>query len=781
MPYIDGESLRARLQRERQLPVNEAIQIANEVADALQYAHAHGIIHRDIKPENILLQGGHALIADFGIALAASKSGAERMTATGMSLGTPQYMSPEQAMGDRELDARADVYALGAVLYEMLVGEPPFTGPTAQAVVAKVLTEAAPSARAKRANVPESVDDAIRVALEKTAADRFRMAAEFSAALSVPVATTRRVAAAPTPVASRHLLGFLAVAGVVLLALGAFGGTLFNRGGPLIVFGRASHVTWDPGLEITPALSPDGKFVAYAAGPLLNLHIMVRPVGEGRALRMTSDTLIAQTDPAWSADGSRILYMTASGVFSAPAGGGVARPEVPGDLNAPILSAVWSPSGSAIAFVRSDSLYVHESSSSTRAIAKVGTVSRCVWSPNGVFIACAAGNPFYSSPGSIFNNISPGWIVLCRVSDGSITTVTDSTSLHHSPAWSPDSKWLYMVSNRDGTNDVYAVPISGRGRASGPVERLTTGLGVHTISMSGNGTRLAYSRYSNRSSIWSLPIPTSPRTSSAAAVRLTNASETIETLTVSRDGKWLLFESDLPGNTDIFRIPSAGGEREQLTTDPADDFAPDLSPDGKEVVFHSWRSGSRDVYVARLDGGGVTAITHTPGQEAAGRWSPDGKTIAFTQFNGPPFGIWTTTRDAGGRWSQPRLIDRAGFYPIWSPDSKFIAFTTLAYSGDIRVIPADSGPARTIFPNSREISAPAWASDNRIYFSTHDDRGNASIWYLLPSGGAPVELIKFDPVLHPSYRTPIAVGNGKVYFTSEDRQSDLYVIEVRRP
>src|SRR5512134_2614664 len=151
MPYVEGESLRDRLRREHQLPVDDAVRIAREVADALQYAHGHGIVHRDIKPENILLHGGHAMVADFGIALAASRSdGGTRMTETGMSLGTPHYMSPEQAMGEREITPKADIYALGCVLYEMLAGEPPFTGPTAQAIVARVMTDLPRSIVAQR-------------------------------------------------------------------------------------------------------------------------------------------------------------------------------------------------------------------------------------------------------------------------------------------------------------------------------------------------------------------------------------------------------------------------------------------------------------------------------------------------------------------------------------------------------------------------------------------------------------------------------------------------------
>ncbi len=141
MPYVDGETLRGRLSREKQLSIADAVRIATEVADALEYAHKRGVIHRDIKPENVLLHEGRALVADFGIALAVQQAGGSRMTQTGLSLGTPQYMSPEQAMGEREITARTDIYSLGVVTYEMLSGDPPFTGSTLQAIVAKVITE----------------------------------------------------------------------------------------------------------------------------------------------------------------------------------------------------------------------------------------------------------------------------------------------------------------------------------------------------------------------------------------------------------------------------------------------------------------------------------------------------------------------------------------------------------------------------------------------------------------------------------------------------------------
>jgi len=185
MPFIEGETLRHRLTREKQLPIADAVRIATEVASALDYAHRRGVLHRDIKPDNILLHDGHVLVADFGIALAASRTeGGSRMTETGMSLGTPHYMSPEQAMGEREIHASSDVYALACVLYEMLMGEPPFTGPTVQAIIAKVMTDQPHAMTVHRKSIPPYLEAAVLTGLEKLPADRFTTAAEFSAALS---------------------------------------------------------------------------------------------------------------------------------------------------------------------------------------------------------------------------------------------------------------------------------------------------------------------------------------------------------------------------------------------------------------------------------------------------------------------------------------------------------------------------------------------------------------------------------------------------------------------
>ncbi len=184
MPYLSGETLQTRLDREHQLPIDEAVSVARAVASALDYAHRHGVIHRDVKPGNVLFQDGQAVVADFGIALAATSAAGERLTETGLSLGTPCYMSPEQATGDRPVDARTDVYALGCVLYEMLTGEPPHAGRSAQAVIARILTERPREVRQLRENVPPPLERAVMKALEKLPADRHLTAAKFGDALA---------------------------------------------------------------------------------------------------------------------------------------------------------------------------------------------------------------------------------------------------------------------------------------------------------------------------------------------------------------------------------------------------------------------------------------------------------------------------------------------------------------------------------------------------------------------------------------------------------------------
>ncbi|HEY6157434.1 MAG TPA: protein kinase [Gemmatimonadales bacterium] len=222
MPYVEGESLRDRLEREQQLPLDDAIRIAREVADALSYAHSHDLVHRDIKPENILLESGHAVVADFGIARAITAASGDRLTETGIAVGTPMYMSPEQGAGSQEVNGRSDLYSLGCVLYEMLAGHPPFTGRTAQEVLARHSMDAVPRITAARPTVPAAVEQAILAVLAKSPADRFATANRFADALGAgaEIASSRAVAGWGRP-RRRLALGATVVVGVVGVVAGA--------------------------------------------------------------------------------------------------------------------------------------------------------------------------------------------------------------------------------------------------------------------------------------------------------------------------------------------------------------------------------------------------------------------------------------------------------------------------------------------------------------------------------------------------------------------------------
>lgn len=294
MPYVEGESLRQRLDREKLLPVGEAVRIAREVAGALAYAHARGVVHRDIKPENLLLQSGHAVVADFGIALAITVAGGDRITMTGIVLGTPAYMSPEQAAGDPNVDSRSDLYSLGCVLYEMLVGEAPFTGPTAANVVAQHFSAEPRALTERRPEIPESIARAVSRAMAKSPGDRFATASAFAEALAGGDSATQ---AAARPNAKRFALsraGLISVAAVVLIALAAL---IFRpRGGPLL----------DPNAVAVFPFRVLGNDIAYLREGMVDL-LAAKLTGEGGFRSVDPRTVIA----AWrKAGGSETRDLT---------------------------------------------------------------------------------------------------------------------------------------------------------------------------------------------------------------------------------------------------------------------------------------------------------------------------------------------------------------------------------------------------------------------------------------------------------------------------------------
>ena len=335
LPFVRGESLRAKLDREHQLSIDEALTITQQVASALDYAHRQGLVHRDIKPENILLQEGEAMLADFGIALAVKEAGGNRLTQTGLSLGTPQYMSPEQATGDRGIDARSDVYSLAAVLYEMLAGEPPVTGASAQSMIAKLMTETPTHLRVLRSTVPVELDAAVARALSKTPADRFTSAGEFARALALKHSTEPTPPVAPTPRRSRMPLLIGAAAVVVVAAAVAAYALKGHAPGPATLGGKTQLTS--TGAVYYPAISPDGKQLAYltrhCTGAECTYSTVVQDVG-GTTTRTILEGATATDGIEWSPDRRNLVFAGTirgrNGSFLLSALGGEPRYLTPG-------------------------------------------------------------------------------------------------------------------------------------------------------------------------------------------------------------------------------------------------------------------------------------------------------------------------------------------------------------------------------------------------------------------------------------------------------------------
>ena len=788
MPYEAGRSLRERLDAEGVLPVEDALRIVRDLCEALSHAHQHGIVHRDIKPDNVLLSGRHALVTDFGVARAVTEAaGLATVGAGSTALGTPAYMAPEQTARGARVDHRADLYALGVLAYEILTGAPPLAGGSPPRSPAEVVG-AARELRRLRPDAPEALVGAIERCLATRPDERWQSADDLLAQLtSVRVSTAVAATARSRRVTGAALLGAAAV--TASLAALAFAWTRGRGADPPLRLGRSSQLTSERGLEVQPSISPDGRLVAYAAGSSLRMRIAVRPAGGGPPRWLTDGAANAWL-PRWSPDGARVLFLSRGGAFSVPAAGGPEREEVASRPGAMVRSATWSPHGREIAYARGDSLLARTvGTSRTRLVATGADLHSCSWSPDGASIACVSGNSFHvtvggvSGVGPMFGNLAPSRIVVVPGAGGGAVSVTDSVTLNQSPVWSPSGRTLYFVSNRNGRPDVYALDV--RATARGEPVRVTTGIGAQSLALSADGSRIAYAAYSSTANVWALPIPThAPATpvTPASATPVTTGNQTVEGVRVSADGRWLVYDSDLGGNSAIYRVPVAGGDVERLTHGRTDDFRGTLSPSARELAYHSFRTGARNIFLLTLGGGPPRQLTRSAGRELAmANWSPDGSALSLFDLRNAA--ALVMRRDRHGDWGAPRVVARNAWRPEWSPDGRTIAFVSPS-EGRIGLVPADSGA-------SRELYAPAaggplaelalFAPGGReLYFKSHDASGRASFWSIATSGGRPRLLVRFDDPARSSNRFDFASDGKRFYFTIEDRESDIWVAEVER-
>jgi tRNA A-37 threonylcarbamoyl transferase component Bud32 len=498
MPYIEGETLRDTLDRETQLGIDEAVRIATEVADALDYAHRHGVIHRDIKPENILLHDGRPLVADFGIALAVREAGGQRLTETGLSLGTPQYMSPEQATGDRQLDARSDVYSLGAVLYEMLAGEPPVTGPNAQAMIAKLITERPTRLRVVRDTVSGAIDAAVARALAKTPADRFPTAAAFARALAAPGAVAA-AAAAPS-----HRRWALVIGGVVVLAVAGGGYLAFRRPAAPVREGALRTRLTNSGRAYDAQLSPDGAFVLYLErhrcpnGPSCPYDVVIQETTESGARRVVA-TIASGHLGGWNPDGRRFLLARNEG--------GQERVSVVSVLGTEVLHnvgpAAWTPFP--------DTMLTWASGRTPQAWLRVARASDAT-AVDSIRVPGAAGirNAWMAPDGR--------WFAVTYTDSGVFTTpapaivsrrgvlIDSMPDGGHFLGWSPSSRAVYLARERADRIDIVRQAIDPRtGRRAGLAVVATR---VASLTASLTGTTLAIAeRGPVQTDLWAIARP----------------------------------------------------------------------------------------------------------------------------------------------------------------------------------------------------------------------------------------------------------------------------------
>ncbi|MBI3982980.1 MAG: serine/threonine-protein kinase [Gemmatimonadetes bacterium] len=680
MPYVEGESVRERLTREKQLPVADAVRIATEVAAALDYAHRRGVIHRDIKPENILLHDGQALVADFGIALAVSSAGGARLTETGMSLGTPHYMSPEQAMGEREITARSDVYALGVTLYEMLVGEPPFTGPTAQAIVAKLLTDDPHPIAQLRRTVPPHVEVAVMTALEKLPADRFTSGAAFAEALaagSVRVGgVSRRIATARVaPTGAAWTLGGVAAVATIAALWGWLRPTTPAR--------REATRRAVIELPSVPTLSSDGSLMLYVAQDGSQTAIFARPVAslEGVPIPGTE----GGTAPFISPDGSRVGFLREGQIFVVPfSGGGAARVRGATLLGLEAVTPAWTPDG------------------------------RIVYTDRG------------------------GGLIVVRPDGSAPDTLTrPDPGVHHlSPSVLPDGRTVLFAEIPRG--NVEQASIGAVSLASKQPRTLVTGgattpryVDGHLLYVLADGTLMAVPFDVGRGALTGEPVPLPDR---VAVDRFGVASLAVAPGLVIYQR--VLFLAHL---VELDR----GGRSSRLLSEAGSWHHPRYSPNGAAVVLDQRAGEARDVWILGRQSEALSRVTRV-GDGHDPVWTPDGKAVTFLSFGTEGNPLKNASADGSGdaRPLPPALVGGVPLDIVhpgtWLPDGSGYVAGVRDSSGrsDLWLLPTDGGGPTRLVGSDYDEHSPAVSADGHWLAYRSDETGRGEIYVRALRGGA---------------------------------------------
>jgi Tol biopolymer transport system component len=727
-------------------------------------------------------------------------TGQQLLTSTGVALGTPMYMAPEQAMADPHQDHRVDIYALGLLGYELLTGRAPFSATTAQEMLAAHVTAVPDPVEKYRAAVSPALAAVVMKCLAKKPADRWQTAEEVLQhlePLATPSGGTTPTQTAPVE-AVRARRRFLVVAGGAgLIAFAAVAAVAYQllKPKPLnITLEDIRPVTSEPGVEFQPAISPDGREVAYVAGPISLPRLFVKSAvttAGGSAVRLGDIPGGSEWYPQWTSDGEFVRFLGCRGALDGDCGqglsevgrlGGVARA-----VTVPLRAegVRWSPDGSRVAFARRDTIFTAErGDSAVRLVAvhKAGywVLHSPLWSPDGKLIAYVNGNAEWLTSG----NVAASSIWLVDAGGGVPVEVAGAGFLNVSPAWF-DARHLMFISNRDGPRAVYIVEVGANGPRGTP--RAVPGIAdPHSITYSGRSRRLAFAKLTLRQNIRAYPLDRSRPISIRDGRLVTTGNQVIESHSVSPDGRWIAYDGNVRGNMDLYKIPVAGGEVVQLTDSPDNESTPFWSPDGREIAFTASSSVSpADTRVMIVASGGGTPVTLTdsPGWDNLVGWAPSGLGLLFYSERFARAGQWFLPRDSvGGGWHEavPYSPCPAG----WAPKDRSV----LRVAGNS--VRSCSHDGRTEWqrhvPATRGLtsrSASRFSRDGQtVYAMAKHQDGRLGIWRIPLLGGEARLVVAFDdPALVPFtlYGGGLSVGPDQLYLTVSEYESDIWVANLR--
>jgi Tol biopolymer transport system component len=774
MELLEGEPLSRRLER-GPFETDDVLDVTLQIAEALEAAHAKGIVHRDIKPANMFISpAGQVKILDFGLAKlvddqprqAPPASAADqatvlapgaRVTVPGQTMGTVAYMSPEQVRGE-DLDARTDLFSLGVVLYELATRRLPFQGATSGVIFDQILNRAAVPPGTINPALPAELDAIVARALEKDRELRHQSARDLRADLarlrrdsSGSRLTAASVAARAKPPRRRRGLVAAAAFAIVVLAAGAFywfrpeGQGSAESAAPAAL----ARVTFDGNLQTEPSWSPDGRFLAYASDQSGNFDIWVQPLGGGRALQITSDPA-SDWSPAWSPDGNTLAFRSereGGGIVVVPALGG--RERKVSDVG---YWPAWSPDGARLLFeirpiVLSASnviphVYSVPATGGTparileRELATFRGVGRMAWHPDGrhvTFLGNRNGDGgFWILP------IAGGEPALAPLAEDMLARLETAGLSIDTYVWAPQGDALYISGTASGVRNLWRIgvdPDTFRW-VSGP-DRLTTGTGSDTdVAVSHDGKRLAFVTRTETTHLWSLPFDTATRRVTGEPEPLTPSSVIPQGFDLSANGRMLVYVARRQGRAGAeLWAKSLDDGKETLVGEVPTAFAPRVTPDGSVVAYRTGPAGRRRLAWLPLNGGEEHALPE--GLSNPWDWSADGRRLIH---NCPPPArfptLCTSSVDSTTASDLRKLADDPD-YSLWqgrfSPDGRWVAFNAQSVKEPgvslVAIAPASGGVWKPLTARRLWSDKPRWAPDGRaVYFVSNRNGAFFDVW-----------------------------------------------------